>query len=116
MKRSNILCGDWKNQKLPMLKDNYDRFMEPGDLRHGPLQQRTGEDFHRKSVQDLDGILLESHTVDGRNPEPAEVKVVHPIIYKAFFIHPRWFSRRISEPSTVSFNHPAGGFQPHPVD
>ena len=55
-------------------------------------------------MQNLDGILLERDTVDGRTPEPAEGKVIYPFIYKAFLIHPRSFSRRISEPSTVWMN------------
>ncbi len=32
--------------------------------------------------------------------------VVHPIIYDGFQHHLRWFSRRISEPSTVLSMHP----------
>ena len=43
-------------------------------------------------------------TVDGRNPAPVISSwhgkyQTYPIIYRGF-IHPRWFSRRISEPST----------------
>ena len=40
---------------------------------------------------------------------PVEGKVGYPIIYDGLKIHPRWFSPRISEPSTVA---PIQGFDP----
>ena len=83
-----VIC---KNQKKPTLKDSCDRFMEPGDSRHGPLQQEQGRICHRTSVQNVDGILLESHTVDGRNPEPVDGKVIYPISYKVLLYIPGGF-------------------------
>ena len=38
-----------------------------------------------------------------RNPANQLRLVVYPSIYQGFCLHPRWFSRRISEPSTVCF-------------
>ena len=44
-------------------------------------------------------------TTVGINPANQLRLVVFPIIYKVLYIHPRWFSRRISEPSTVATLH-----------
>ena len=45
-----------------------------------------------------------SHTVDGRNSKQPPLDVQNPIIYgDGETIHLNWFSRRISEPSTVCF-------------
>ena len=51
------------------------------------------------------------HTVDGRNPAPVDmVNIIYPIIYDGFYTYPRWFSRRISEPSTVPPLPPPNSF------
>ena len=42
------------------------------------------------------------HTVDGRNPANQLRLIVYPTIFTRFYTSKRWFSRRISEPSTCT--------------
>ena len=52
----------------------------------------------QKLLEDIGHVA----SVDGSLKSGVHQLSWNPVIYDGFFIYPRWFSRRISEPSTVS--------------